>query len=43
MAIIVTGEAISIEREICAKIAEKFDQAAADAIRNHVDKPDVEH
>lgn len=43
MAIIITAEAISMEREFCARVAEKFDQAAADAIRNHVDKPDVEH
>ena len=41
MAIAVTGDAISIEREICAKIAEKFDPAAAEAIRSHADKPDA--
>ena len=43
MAIIVTKEAISMEREICARVAEKFDQTAADAIRSHVDEPDAEH
>ena len=43
MAIIVTKEAISIEREACAKIAEEFDQATADAIRTRKDKPDAEH
>ena len=43
MAIIVTKEAISIEREACAKIAEEFDQAIADAIRTRKDKPDAEH
>jgi len=36
MAIVITGQAVSIEREICAKIAEKFDPAAAEAIRKHV-------
>jgi len=41
MAIAVTRDAISIEREICAKIAEKFDLAAAEAIRSHADKPDA--
>ena len=35
MAIVVTAQSVSIEREICAKIAEKFNQAAADAIRKH--------
>ena len=43
MAIIVTKEAILIEREACAKIAEEFDQATADAIRTRKDKPDAEH
>ena len=35
MAIVITGQAVSIEREICATIAEKFNPAAADAIRKH--------
>jgi hypothetical protein len=35
MAIVITAQSVSTEREMCAKIAEKFDQAAADAIRKH--------
>jgi hypothetical protein len=35
MAIVITANSVSIEREICATIAEKFDPAAADAIRKH--------
>ena len=35
MAIVITAQSVSIEREICATIAEKFDPAAADAIRKH--------
>jgi hypothetical protein len=35
IAIVITAQSVSTEREMCAKIAEKFDPAAAEAIRKH--------